>query len=67
MKLAVIGASRGIGRKVVEEALDRGHHVRALARSATSMSFAADGFEAIVGDATNEVYVFTSIDGCDAV
>ncbi len=67
MKLAVIGASRGIGRKVVDEALERGHQVRAMARSASKMEIAANGFEAMDGDATNEVDVFNAIDGCDAV
>ena len=32
--ILVIGASRGIGLKTVEQALDAGHAVRALARSA---------------------------------
>lgn len=67
MKVAVIGASRGIGRKVVDEALERGHQVRAMARSASKMEIAANGFEAMDGDATNEVDVFNAIDGCDAV
>lgn len=67
MKFAVIGASRGIGRKVVDEALERGHQVRAMARSASKMEIAANGFEAMDGDATNEVDVFNAIDGCDAV
>ncbi len=67
MKLAIIGASRGIGRKVVDEALERGHQVRAMARSASKMEIVADGFEAMDGDATNGVDVFNAIDGCDAV
>jgi putative NADH-flavin reductase len=32
MNLAVIGASRGTGKYVVEHAIDRGHHVTVLAR-----------------------------------
>ncbi len=67
MKLAIIGASRGIGRKVVDEALERGHQVRAMARSASKLEIVADGFEAMDGDATNAVDVFNAIDGCDAV
>jgi nucleoside-diphosphate-sugar epimerase len=46
MKITVIGASRGIGRKVVDYALERGHTVRAVARSAEGMGIDADGFEA---------------------
>ncbi len=65
MKLAIIGASRGIGRKAVDEALERGHQVRAMSRSA--MDLEAEGFEWMEGDATNDVDVFNAIDGCDAV
>jgi uncharacterized protein YbjT (DUF2867 family) len=32
MKILVVGASRGIGRQTVKQALDRGHQVTALAR-----------------------------------
>ncbi|MEJ6393391.1 SDR family oxidoreductase [Gymnodinialimonas sp. 2305UL16-5] len=67
MKLAVIGASRGIGRKTVDEALARGHQVRAFARSASKLDIDAEGFEALDGDATHPVDVFNAIDGCDAV
>ncbi|MBF9044570.1 NAD(P)H-binding protein [Rhodobacterales bacterium HKCCE4037] len=65
MKLAIIGASRGIGRRCVDEALERGHKVRAMSRSGLDLE--ADGFEQIEGDATNAVDVFNAIDGCDAV
>ena len=65
MKLAIIGASRGIGRKAVDEALERGHEVRALARSPIHLE--ADGLEVMEGDATNAVDMFNAIDGCDAV
>ncbi|WP_224816831.1 NAD(P)-dependent oxidoreductase [Hasllibacter sp. MH4015] len=65
MKLAIIGASRGIGRRTVEEALERGHKVRAMSRS--GMDLEAEGLEVMEGDATNDVDVFNAIDGCDAV
>ncbi len=65
MKLAIIGASRGIGRKAVDEALERGHQVRAMSRNGLDLE--AEGLEVMEGDATNEVDVFNAIDGCDAV
>jgi uncharacterized protein YbjT (DUF2867 family) len=34
MKLLVIGATRGIGRNLFEQALDEGHSVRVLVRDA---------------------------------
>lgn len=67
MKLSVIGASRGIGRKVVDEALERGHEVVAMARSATSLGIEHAAFTAIDGDATNATDVARAIEGADAV
>lgn len=67
MKLAIIGASRGIGRKTVEEALERGHTVRALSRSMTAVGIEAEGFTALDGDATNATDVAQVIEGMDAV
>ena len=67
MKLSVIGASRGIGRKVVEEALARGHGVTALSRSANGMSIDHESFRPIDGDATNATDVSQAIEGADAV
>jgi putative NADH-flavin reductase len=67
MKITVIGASRGIGRKVVDYALERGHHVRAVARSAGGMDIVADGFEAFPGDATDPEFLARAVEGVDAV
>ena len=67
MQLTVIGASRGIGRKVVDHALERGHGVRAVARSADRMGIDADGFEAMAGDATDPVLLARAVEGADAV
>lgn len=67
MKFTVIGASRGIGRKTVDEALARGHGVRALARSMTQAGITAEGFTALDGDATNPEDVARAIEGADAV
>jgi len=67
MKLTVIGASRGIGRKVVDQALSRGHSVKALARSADKMGIEAEGFEPLVGDATDPEVLARAVTGADAV
>jgi putative NADH-flavin reductase len=50
-KLLVIGASRGIGLETVKAALRAGHSVRALARSAASISIQDAGLERVSGDA----------------
>lgn len=67
MKITVIGASRGIGRKVVDYALSRGHEVRAVARSAGSMEVADGAFEPIAGDATDPAVLARAVEGADAV
>jgi NAD(P)-dependent dehydrogenase (short-subunit alcohol dehydrogenase family) len=50
-KLLVIGASRGIGLETVKAALLAGHSVRALARSAASISIQNPNLEKVSGDA----------------
>ncbi len=67
MKLTIIGASRGIGRKVVDEALERGHTVRAMSRNMTATGIDADGFTPLDGDATNPDDVANAIKDTDAV
>lgn len=67
MRITVIGASRGIGRKVVDYALRRGHHVRAVARSADRMDIASEAFEAVAGDATDPELLARAVEGADAV
>ncbi|NKX45612.1 NAD(P)-dependent oxidoreductase [Roseicyclus persicicus] len=67
MQITVIGASRGIGRKVVDHALSRGHGVRAVARSAGAMGIDAPGFDAVAGDATDPALLDRAVAGADAV
>ncbi len=67
MRLTIIGASRGIGRKALEYALERGHSVRALARSADSIPIDHDQLEKIAGSALSPEDVAQAIDGAEAV
>lgn len=66
MKLLVIGATKGIGRLVVDEALRRGHQVRGMARSAETLPDAA-GLEPYRGDALKPEDVRGALEGCDVV
>lgn len=66
MKVLVIGASRGIGRAVVEAALEAGHGVRALARSVDALP-PRDGLETVAGDATDAAVLRGALEGVDAV
>ena len=38
MRVLIVGASKGIGLETTRQALEAGHQVRALARSATGMT-----------------------------
>ncbi len=67
MHILVIGGSRGIGLACVRHALDRGHRVRAFARSAQSIPLEHDSLEKCTGDATRADDVNVALDGIDAV
>ena len=66
MKLLVLGATSGIGAKVRERALERGHAVRAMARGADNLASAPD-LEPFVGDALDASDIARALEGCDAV
>ena len=65
--LLIIGASRGIGRQAVEQALASGHIVRAFARSADSIDLDDPGLEKRKGDALEPNDLVQALDGIDAV
>jgi uncharacterized protein YbjT (DUF2867 family) len=67
MHILVIGGSRGIGHACVRRALDRGHRVRAFARSAQSIPLEHENLEKRAGDATRVEDVTAALDGIDAV
>ena len=53
MKLLIIGASRGIGKALLQEALKEGHQVRVLARYPDKIQAADSDCEIIKGDVRN--------------
>ena len=63
----IIGASKGIGRKAVDYALERGCAVRAMARGAGGMELEHERLEKFPGDATDPDDVRGAIEGVDAV
>lgn len=67
MHLSIIGASRGIGRKTVTEALERGHTVCAMSRDMNAVDIPGGGLTKLDGDATNASDVARAIEGADAV
>ena len=65
--LLIIGASGGIGRHAVRIALQEGHRVRGLSRSAGPIDGAGPEFEPVAGDATDADTVARALDGIDGV
>ncbi len=66
MKIAVVGAAGATGQQVVQQALDRGWAVAALARKANGLT-AHDGLSVTEGDARDEQAVGSVVQGADAV
>ncbi|NKI34181.1 SDR family NAD(P)-dependent oxidoreductase [Wenzhouxiangella sp. XN79A] len=63
----VIGGSSGIGLETVKRALDKGHRVRAFARSASGIVLDDSKLEKFDGDALDASSVKRALDGVDAV
>lgn len=67
MQVLIIGASKGIGLETTRQALEAGHHVRALARSATRMASSDPNLEKVRGDALRAEDVAAALVGVDVV
>ncbi len=65
--LALLGATRGIGRSLLEQALERGHQVRALVRRGSSLDLQHAHLTIVRGDATEPQDVAELLTGADAV
>jgi putative NADH-flavin reductase len=63
----IVGASRGIGLETVKRALEAGHKVRALARSARRIPIDHPDLEKAAGNALDPSIVKRALDGADAV
>ena len=67
MRVLIVGASNGIGLETTRQALEAGHNVRALARSATSIEVSNPSLEKMRGDALNAQDVGAALVGVDVV
>jgi len=63
----IIGASKGVGLETTRQALEGGHQVRALARSAAGIRLSDKKLEKIQGDALNRRDIEAALDGIDVV
>jgi uncharacterized protein YbjT (DUF2867 family) len=67
MLLAVSGASGKTGWRVVQEALDRGHRVRALVRPGSSLPEGLSGAEVVRLQLGDRAALAGALRGCDAL
>ena len=67
MRVLIIGASKGIGLETTRQALESGHHVRGLARSAAGMALSDPNFDKVCGDARKLQDVEAALIGVDVV
>lgn len=65
MKLAIFGATGRVGGEIVKRALNDGHQVRALVRTAKLDKH--PNLEVVIGDVRNEHHIERTIAGVDAV
>ena len=67
MRIVVFGATGNIGRRVVAEALQRGHDVVGVVRDPTASASPDPRVRLVQGDATNAASVASVVHGADAV
>lgn len=67
MRIAVLGATGGTGAAVVRLALERGHHVTALARRPDAVHVVHDLLSVVRADAFDPASIAAGIAGADAV
>jgi putative NADH-flavin reductase len=67
MKLFVIGATGRTGQEIVQQALERGHHVTAFVRSPQAVTLRHERLTVLKGDATDENQLSQAMQRHDAV
>jgi putative NADH-flavin reductase len=67
MKLLIVGASRGIGRQLLEQALRAGHTVTAMARHLEKLPEPRPGLRVMAGDILNASQVHQAVEGQEVV
>jgi len=67
MRIALFGAGGIIGRRILDEALRRGHQVTAVVRDPTRFSVPADRVAVVQGDVVDAASVAAAVRGHDAV
>lgn len=67
MRITIFGATGGIGREVVSQALAAGHHVTAVVRDPARLSVPTSGnLTVVTADVTDPAAIAPALDGADA-
>jgi uncharacterized protein YbjT (DUF2867 family) len=67
VKILVVGATGGLGRMAVSQAVERGHDVSALVRDPLAATNLPDRVLQVRGDVLDPASLAPAVDGCDAV
>ncbi len=68
MNLIVFGATGQVGKQLVQQALFKGHHVKAFGRNVyTTVFLQSDDLQLVQGALFDEGEVYKAVKGCDAV
>ncbi|MFE0460689.1 NAD(P)-dependent oxidoreductase [Kitasatospora sp. NPDC058965] len=67
MKLTVLGATGGIGKQLVSQALAGGHQVTAVVRDPARLAVRHDRLTVVRGDALDPASLAPAVEGADAV
>jgi putative NADH-flavin reductase len=67
VRLTVFGATGGVGREVVGQALNAGHHVTAYARNPAKLTVNHPNLAVITGELTDRDAIQRAVRGADAV
>jgi putative NADH-flavin reductase len=67
MRLTIFGATGKTGRRLVEQALDAGHHVTAVVRDPAKLPVRHDRLQVVVADVLDPAAIQPAVAGADAV
>ncbi len=67
MKIAIFGATGGVGKQLVQQALAAGHEVTAFVRDPAKLNFQHDYLRIVQGDVTDPEAIERAVNGVQAV
>src|SRR4051812_46813710 len=67
MNITVFGATGGVGKEVVAQALEAGHEVRAYVRTSAKLDVTHANLTVITGELTDSEAIRRAVHGTDAV